>query len=250
MPHNLIIIQARLSSTRLPGKVLKPILGELTLLDIQVHALKKLAIPVVLATSTNAIDDSLEVWAEENQVNCFRGEENNVLKRFIDCGHSYDAENIIRVCSDNPFLQVEQIPHYLEVLAKGTDYISVCNVEGTPAIRTHWGLFVEGVTLTALKKAQSLLAFNPQREFYTEHVTNFIYENPHVFNLQLKEARSEVFNRNDLRFTIDTYDDFNNMQNLLELVGLEASLSDIVSKVDGNPIMKELMMAGIQRFDK
>lgn len=250
MTNSLIIIQARLSSTRFPGKVLKPILGELTLIDIQVQALTKLGIPIVLATSTNSADDSLEAWAKEKEVHCFRGEENNVLQRFIDCANSLEAEYIIRVCSDNPFLKVEQIPHYLEALAEGTDYISVCNVEGTPAIRTHWGLFVEGVTLTALKKAQSLLAFNPQRGFYTEHVTNFIYENPHVFEIRLEEAPSEVFERMDLRFTVDTSDDFNNMQNLLELVGIEASLGELVGAADGDPLMKEFMMAGIQQFDK
>lgn len=250
MPRNLIIIQARLSSSRLPGKVLKPIHGSLSLLDIQVQVLKKIGIPFVVATSTNSADDPLQSWAEEHEVHCFRGEENNVLNRFIDCALSFEAENIIRVCSDNPFLQFEEISKYLEVLNKGTDYISYCSEAGTPAIRTHWGLFVEGVTLSALKKAQSLLIHHPQREFYSEHVTNFIYENPNDFNVLLEKAPLEVFNRNDLRFTIDTIDDFNNMQNLLGLVGLQASLRELIIAADGDPAMKESMLTGIRHFNK
>lgn len=250
MPRNLIIIQARLSSTRLPGKVLKPLIGQQCLLDLQLDALKKLDIPFVLATSSNQADDLLEAWAQKNQVECFRGEEYNVLQRFIDCAEHYNAKQLVRVCSDNPFLQLDQIPHYLSILNEGIDYISFCNTEGTPAIRTHWGLFVEGVSLSALKRASDLLADHAQKDFYSEHVTNFIYGNPNEFNVVLEEAPSVILHRNDLRFTIDTPADFENMHSLLQLANSKASLEQLIELVDANPSIKMVMREGIDQFNK
>lgn len=250
MPLNLIIIQARLSSTRLPGKVFKPLIEEKCLLDLQLEALKKLDIPFVLATSINPADDLLEAWAKKNQVECFRGEEHNVLQRFIDCAENYKAEQLIRVCSDNPFLQFGQVSHYINELSNGVDYISFSNTEGIPAIKTHWGLFVEGVSLSALKRASDLLANHAQKDFYSEHVTNFIYGNPNEFNVVLEEVPSVISNRNDLRFTIDTPADFQNMHRLLKIAGSEASLDQLIEIVDANPNIKSVMRQGIDQFNK
>jgi len=250
MPRNLIIIQARLSSTRLPGKVLKPLIEEKCLLDLQIEALKKLDIPFVLATSSNQADDLLEAWAQKNQVECFRGEEYNVLQRFIDCAEHYSAKQLIRVCSDNPFLQFGQVSHYMNKLSNGVDYISFCNTEGTPAIKTHWGLFVEGVSLSALKRASDLLVNHAQKDFYSEHVTNFIYGNPNEFNVVLEEAPSAILHRNDLRFTIDTPADFENMHSLLQLANSNARLEQLIQLVDANPSIKMVMREGIDQFNK
>ncbi len=250
MPCNLIIIQARLSSTRLPGKVLKPLIGERCLLDLQLESLKKLNIPFVLATSTNQADDLLVEWAAQNQVSYFRGEEHNVLQRFIDCAEQYEAENLIRVCSDNPFLQFGQLSHYIYKLNNGVDYISFCNSEGYPAIKTHWGLFVEGVKLSALKRASELLQDHVHRDFYSEHVTNFIYGHPKEFRVVLEEAPEVISSRNDLRFTIDTPADFENMHSLLKLTYPKTTLRELIKVVDANPTIKSIMRQGIDQFSK
>ena len=222
----LIIIQARLSSTRLWGKVLKPLIEEKCLLDLQLERLKKLDTSIVLAISTNPADDFLEDWAAQNQVDCFRGEEYNVLQRFIDCAEQYKAEQLIRVCSDNPFLQFAQVSHYINELSNDVDYISFCNTEGMPAIKTHWGLFVEGVKLSALKRASDLLQNHEHRDFYSEHVTNFIYGNPKEFRVVLEEVPEVISTRKDLRFTIDTPADFENMHSLLKLTDPKTTLGN------------------------
>lgn len=247
-----IVIQARMSSTRMQGKVMQPIWEGHCLLDLQLKQLKKLDIPVILATTTNPADAELEHWARKNGISVFRGDEQNVLKRFIDCATSLNAEHLIRVCSDNPFLQTAQIQDFLDGLDNGNDYISLSDASGIPAIKKHWGLFVEGVRLSALKQANNMLETHPKKDFYREHVTNFIYGNPDEFGMSLPQAPEEIVHRNDLRFTIDTQDDFKNMQRLLlELEGdTSISLSDLVNLVDGLPEVKNVMRKGIQAFSK
>jgi len=248
---NLIIIQARLSSSRLPGKVLKPLWRGMHLLDLQFQSLKKIDVPFVLATTTNRTDDALVKWANDNKIDTFRGKENNVLHRFVSCAREFDAKNIIRVCSDNPFLQFQEIPRYLREIQGGLDYISYANDAGYPAIRTHWGLFVEGVSLNALERAQDFLLKHPEHRFYTEHVTNFIYGRSDLFKIKLERAPKEVVSRRDLRFTIDTADDFKNMAELIELVGgTQKTLQDVINITNNYPHILGLMSKGIQSYTK
>lgn len=251
MPHNLIIIQARLSSTRLPGKVLMPIWQGKSLLALQIRRIKALGIPFVLATTTNPSDDLLVSWADENGVAVFRGAEQNVLERFISCANQYKANHLIRVCSDNPLIQLDRIPHYLQRITSGVNYIGYCNSQGIPAIKTHWGLFVEGVSLAALEKAYEILEDHPDKLFYSEHVTNFIYGHPDIFHVELEIAPEIIAKRNDLRFTIDTEDDFKNMAQLLEVMRSdEKSLNEIIDTTDDNLLFLKRMQKGIQSFSK
>ena len=251
MNPDLIIVQARTLSSRLPGKVLRPLWKNKSLLDIQLLALEKLDISFVVATTTHQADDEIVRWANHNHVNVFRGDEQNVLKRFINCAQQYGAKNLIRVCSDNPFIQLDQVPYFLQSLEQGLDYISYCNNSGIPAIKTHWGLFVEGVRLSSLEKASELLETHPEKKFYSEHVTNFIYGNPEQFNVKLNEAPKSIASRNDLRFTIDTEEDSNNMMELLEILdGNQKSLDELISITDNNPHILSMMEKGILTFKK
>lgn len=250
---DLIIIQARLSSTRLPGKVLLPFYKGKTLLDLQVEQLMELGHSFVIATSTNPADDRIETWAKDNGVQLFRGDELNVLKRFVDCANQYEAENLIRVCSDNPFLFLKKVDSYFAQLKSGIEYISYCNEQRVPAIKTHWGLFPEGVSRKALEKAMDCIEGLDQANFYSEHVTNYIYGNPKQFNVLLKNAPQEVFQRNDLRYTIDTNEDFINMQKLFSRIpdwdGM-TRLNDLVDLSDSDKDMKIVMQRSIEKFTK
>lgn len=252
MKDSLIIIQARLSSTRLPGKVLRPFCGGKCLLDLQLKNLLNLDIPIVLATTTNGVDDRLAEWGKVNNVDVFRGEEENVLSRFVSCAEQYNAELLIRVCSDNPFLQTECIPSLLSSLNNGMDYASFSDRGMIPAIRKHWGLFPEGVRLATLDRAQELLLNHQNRSFYEEHVTNFIYGHSKEFNLDLIPAPSEVIDREDLRFTIDTMGDFKNMEIVIgeSNKGGLPSLKHLIDFVDRHPRILAVMKKGIEGFTK
>lgn len=245
-----IIIQARLSSTRMPGKVLQPFVGDQSILDLQLSAIKSLNIPVILATTTSANDDALAQFAQQNDVDWFRGSETDVLGRFLNAPQ---ADYIVRVCSDNPFLDTHSIQKFINEIAEGVDYISFKNSVGTPAIKAHWGLFAEVVSRKALVKAYEATENHPEGAFYREHVTNYIYGHPDLFQVKLLPAPEIIKDRNDLRFTIDTPEDFANMQKLYPLIeknGGDFSIENLVRTTDNHAEIKKVMAKGIARFSK
>ncbi len=231
---------------------MKPIWNGLCLLDLQIQALEPLNHKVVLATTINESDDLLEEWAKKNQLDFFRGEEENVLNRFVACAQYFGGQNIIRVCSDNPFIQFDQVHRYFDLLNGEVDYVSYSTSGGLPAIKTHWGLFVEGIRVEALQKCQKSIQGRESESYYQEHVTNFIYENASEFALLLEEAPASVVNRDDLRFTVDTTLDFQNMSELLRQLGgnTRIDLNKLIEMVSNQPEILERMAVGINDFKK
>ncbi|WP_375577892.1 hypothetical protein ABWH96_12635 [Marivirga tractuosa] len=246
-----VIIQARLSSTRMPKKVLTPFYNHDSILDIQLKAFKKNSnFPLLIATTNQPADDKIEDFAKQHQVGLFRGSEVDVLSRFIEAS---DADFIVRICSDNPFMQLGSINEFLKAMSSETDYISYADAEGTPAIRTHWGLYPEIVSRKALVKAHEETEKLENGTFYREHVTNYIYGNPEKFYVKLLPAPEIIKNRKDLRFTIDTPEDFENMQKLYEIIqnnGGDFSLDNLVRTADEHEEIKAVMGEGIAKFSK
>jgi spore coat polysaccharide biosynthesis protein SpsF len=195
-----IIIQARISSTRLPKKIILEIDEQITFLDILLGKLKKLKtnFPIILATSNLSVDDVLVEFASKHRIQFYRGSEENVLKRFIDCAEENNLNTIVRVCSDNPFIDLNYIQKIITNY-KGEDYLSY-KINNSPSILTHFGFFTEIVSLNALKKIAS-----KKDNQCIEHVTNCIYKNPNHFNVRFLE---ENILNNDIRCTLDTKGDF------------------------------------------
>lgn len=255
MHHKIaIIIQARAASTRLPNKVILPFYNGLSILEIIIQGLKKNKnkIEIILATTTNSKDDSVADIAVKNNISVFRGDENNVLDRFVKCAVKYNISKIIRVCADNPFLLIKYIDELIEWGAnKEFDYISYKNSIGIPVIKTHFGLFAEFVNLSALKN----VAKKTDNEIYFEHVTNYIYTHPDFFKVKLIPLPDLLINRNDLRFTCDTIEDFNMLKKLYLLYAstynsLEIELDKLLSLVDYNRDFLKVMEKGIKQFQK
>jgi spore coat polysaccharide biosynthesis protein SpsF (cytidylyltransferase family) len=209
------IIQARAKSTRLPNKVLLPFYHANTILDIIVKRLSAhfSGIPIILATTTNPADDIIETkYKKNNSIQVFRGNEKNVLKRFIDAAEKYKTEQIVRICSDNPFLSMTYLQTMIEGHSKTLpDYTSFQFKDGNPAIKSHSGLFAEMVSLHALRKVANI-TLDP---LYCEHVTNYIYSHPSSFKINFIPV-PDILNSyiDKLRLTIDTKEDFENLQKL------------------------------------
>lgn len=198
------IIQARLGSTRLPNKILLPFHDNETILSLLIEKLKTFDLPIILATSTDSKNDPLENVANKYGIYFFRGEENDVLKRFIDAADYFGLNAIIRVCSDNPFLERDSIAALIgKATGNDAEYISF-NIDNTPSIKTHYGFWTEFVTTNALKKVQQLT----KEHLYHEHVTNYIYSHPKSFALKWIDGPEILNSHKNLRLTIDTYDDF------------------------------------------
>ncbi len=203
-----IIIQARLNSSRLPHKMIIPFYEDRGILDLIIERLLKHfgKDRLVLATTSKLKDDILADVALKHKIAVFRGSENDVLDRFIKSAEKESAEQIIRVCADNPFILPEYIENLIEAFDLDImDYLSYRFLDNTPIIKSHIGLFAEIMTLDSLVKVRK----QTDVKIYHEHVTNYIYENPEIFRVKFLDLPEIILNRRDLRLTIDTIDDFN-----------------------------------------
>lgn len=247
-----IIIQARTGSTRLKDKVVAPLAGQLSILDIIIIRLTKKfpEIPVVVATTTNDRDDVIAGICRRHGISCFRGDEQDVLRRFIDCCTTNGFDNFaVRVCSDNPFLDTGLLADLMLAADADTDYLSN-TVGNVPAMRTHFGFFAEVVKVAALQKAAEMTT-DP---LYREHVTNFIYTNPDIFRVKFLEV-PELAAHPYIRLTIDTKEDFDNAGAILEQLQqgtdtLGYNWKDVLDIVAGNDTLINQMERNIDKNKK
>src|SRR6201994_684696 len=125
MSRIVAIIQARMGSTRFPGKVLKPVVGKPLLWHI-VHRLKasRLIEEIAIATTTNPLDEAIVEWGAAEGVAVVRGPEDDVLARFARAAELLDADIVVRVSSDAPFLDARFIDHLIaSMIEQGGDYV-------------------------------------------------------------------------------------------------------------------------------
>lgn len=246
----VFIIQARLGSTRMPAKIVRPFYENRSIIQLLLEKLKQyVSCEIMLATSVDSSNDLLEQIAIESGVRCYRGSENDVLQRFIDAAESINAKRIIRVCSDNPFLNEKAIEQLLEKAENSSaDYISFW-VNDTPSIKTHFGFWTEYVTLDALKRVRELT----NESLYHEHVTNYIYTHPEKFAIEWLPTTTCLEGRKDIRLTCDTPIDFQNTQEIYtELVEEHPhpTIEDIVAYIDSHPQYLQTMKAEIEKNSK
>ena len=123
----ILVVQARMNSSRLPGKILMPIVGETPLIGILLKRLKKVKKidNIIVATSKNKENDILVKFLEKNKYNYFRGSENNTLKRFFDVSKKQNAKIIIRITADCPLVDPRLIDKFLDIFKhKNPDYLA------------------------------------------------------------------------------------------------------------------------------
>lgn len=230
-----IIIQARTGSTRFPKKVVQPFWKTKNIVEIQIEKLKKLKLPIVLATSINPNDKTLVAIAKSNNVACYQGDEENVLSRFTAVVQKYSFERVIRVCADNPFLDIDLLDHLIQKDHKEYDYLSYALSNGTPVILSHLGLFAEIIKTEALKNITQFT----NKQIYLEHVTNYLYNHPNKYNIKfLSLPNNNGFDRN-IRLTIDTQSDFITAQQIAQhFDSVNITAEEILKFVISN---KELM---------
>jgi spore coat polysaccharide biosynthesis protein SpsF (cytidylyltransferase family) len=249
------IIQARAGSTRLPSKMLMKFSDHRTLIEIVVGTIQEVAkerdIPVMVATTTSRGDDALVALLGEKfpSLNIFRGEEEDVMKRFIDCASENNLDRIIRVCGDNPFVDPSLLLRLLDADdASKPDYCSY-QIRGIPAIRTHFGFFTEIVSRKCLERIWS----TSLEKVYKEHVTNYIYIHPAVFAISwvlLPGLDGEV---DHIRTTIDTSLDFETscrIYTALKDMKKEVTYKNVISYIKDDPFMLEQMTTEIAKNGK
>lgn len=196
----VIIVQARMTSSRLPGKVLKTVLGK-PLLEYQIERLKmvKLANDLVIATTINQTDEPIVDLCDRLSVKHFRGSEDDVLSRYYESAKESQADIVVRVTSDCPLIDPDVINQVIEFYL--THYPKYDYVSNTLKRTYPRGMDTEVFSFTLLEEAFLEATAQPDRE----HVTPFIYRQPKRYNLAaVKYNRDESRHR----WTVDTPEDF------------------------------------------
>ena len=202
----LIIVQARMTSTRLPGKVLLPLAGEpmLTRLVERLRRVQRVN-GIIVATTTNIADDPIVTLCSELGVSCHRGSENDVLSRYADAAQLHGADLVVRITSDCPLIDPSLIDHAIATYEEGgSDYVSNMLPPTWP-----YGMAVEVFSAAALQQAHVEAAQAAERE----HVTPFLYWHPERY--RLRNIESEV-NLSHHRWTVDTPEDYELVRRLFE----------------------------------
>jgi len=204
--HTVAVIQARMGSTRLPGKVLLPLDCDHVLShDIRRVNAAESVDTVVVATSTETADDAIEQFGSIRSIDTHRGSEENVQQRLYEAASAHSADTIVRITADCPLIDPETIDTVVSRVNKGNaEYASNTLQRTFPR-----GLDVEAFTNESFEEVVSAATTQAERE----HVTPYYRNNPDEFDL-MNVTSDRVFDeeqyidRTDLRLTLDEVADY------------------------------------------
>lgn len=231
------IVQARMGSSRLPGKVLQQLGGRPMLEQVIRRLQRSTGIDqLVIATSVDGRDDPIEVLCRDLGVDVWRGSENDVLDRYLGAALNYEAEMIVRVTADCPLIDPSVVDSAIrEAFAGYQSYDYVSNIISRTYPR---GLDVEVFPIDVLKRLHRLAQSVPARE----HVTYFLLqERPDLFSRFSLE--NDIPLGVDLRWTVDEPADLKLMRHLYEQLNLDQdvlSWKAIYEYVSVRPALKEI----------
>jgi spore coat polysaccharide biosynthesis protein SpsF len=211
-----IVVQARMTSTRLPGKVLMDLAGH-PMLAQQLRRLKRCgtADEIVVATTTNQTDDPIVALASAEGVRWYRGSDQDVLSRYLGAAMESRAEAVIRVTADCPIidpLEIDRVVRELLRASSEADYAANIITRTFPR-----GLDTEAMFLDTLARVDRMARSRRARE----HVTTFIYEErPDLFRIV---SVTDERDNSDLRWTVDTLEDLSRIRQIYEKLHLSDS---------------------------
>jgi len=230
------IIQARMGSTRLPGKVLMEVEG-IPLLKLMMSRVTQSVLlnKTVIATSILQKDDRIEEFCKENNYECFRGSENDVLSRYYECAKIFNAEIIVRLTADCPLIDYRTIDNVIQFhFEQAVDYTA--NTVPPETSTFPDGSDVEVFSYKALEKS----FIKAKKDYEREHVTHYFWRGENGFKTaQVKQKN----NWSKYRFTVDYPEDFEVIKLIFKELNKRKSfghLSDIINIIDLNPNIREI----------
>ncbi len=226
-----IISQARMTSSRLPGKILMQI-GNKTLLKFHTDRLKLSNLPLYIATTENESDNSIIEFCKNEKIYFYRGAEDNVLSRYYECAKKFELDIIIRVTSDCPLIDGELISKAV------FDYINIGDIRlySSNCIQRTFprGFDFEIFSFSLLEEAYK----NASSVSEIEHVTPYINKNKSG-KVNFRHIKN-IDDKSDIRITVDTLDDFNLIRNLIEVHGAASrGYKEIIEIFDKFPDLKK-----------
>ncbi len=223
------IIQARMKSERLPGKVLKKILNKPLLFYLTERIKKcKMIDEIIVATTESIQDDLIIKFCEENNLKYYRGSENNVLLRFKEAAAENNANIIVRICADSPLIDHRIIDQSIN---KFLDNEHNCDYLSNTIDQTYpLGMNVEVFSMDSLLKADQKALSKYERE----HVTPYIYQKKNLFKIIKKHYKENLYH---LRLTVDEKEDFDLIEIIIKNLYAKKndfSLEEIISFLKKN----------------
>ena len=230
-----IILQARLGSSRLPEKVIKPILNR-PMIELQLERLLRVkeAQEVILATTNNPKDDILCDIANSLNINFFRGSEHDVLDRFYGAANAYKVNHVVRCNADCPLIDplvVDTVIRHYKVNYPKFDYVSNILKPSYPI-----GMHTEIFSFGTLSDANS----NSIDPLEREHVTPYIYRRPNLYSIY---NVCDVRDRSGYRLTVDYEIDFEVIKKIYESLYPSNSMfgmNEIIDYLDNHPEIRNL----------
>ena len=225
-PRTVAIVQARMGSSRLPGKVMMKIGGRPLLVYLVERISRARTLDtIVVATSTNPRDNVIIEECERRGIPNFRGSELDVLGRYVSAARACEADVVVRVTADNPFTDPDSIDRVVDTIAfEGAGY----------AIENNLPVGTTGEALTW--KALTFIDSVANTSRWREHVTLYAKENPHEHHCAFLEPRPEC-NRPDLSFTVDELHEY---LHLREIAGcfdtIDFRLKNLIEVADELPV--------------
>jgi spore coat polysaccharide biosynthesis protein SpsF len=224
-PKIVGIIQARMDSSRLPGKTMTDLCGYPVIQWVIERCKRSLKLDeIVVATTIQSVDDVLDQFARRMQVHVYRGNQHDVLGRFIEAAKLYDAEVIVRICADNPLVAPEEIDRLIDYfLEVRPDYA----FNHIPKMGNNYpnGLGAEILTYQLLKYISSIARLATHRE----HVTQYVTDNMDTFDVRTFPC-SAPYNEPKMKLDIDVLDDLRRMRKICGQLNFISSPADILNQ--------------------
>ena len=214
------IVQARMGSTRLPGKVIMKIQNNDTMIDFVINQLKfsKTVNKIIIATTTLSEDDKIINLLGQRKIEFFRGSENDVLTRYYECAKFHSLDVIVRITSDCPLIDPEIIDDLVQkFLNSDCDFIS----PGFPRTYPQGSADIEVFSFRTLKKVW-LEAKKPSDR---EHVCTYIYNNPEKFKIKKVPNTSDYAN---FKWSVDRENDLKFVQEIVKRISHRPILTDYI----------------------
>ena len=248
MGKTVAIIQARMRSERLPGKILSPLCGRPLLALLATRTARARVDEWWLATSSDPADDVTEAWGFELGLRVYRGHATDVLSRFLAVADETGADWLVRVTADNPFVDAPVV----DILVAARDELAASKDEEAKSIeliRTRGGrpvgYGVELIRADALRRASTAIA--PDQFHHRVHVTSWLSVNGRIESVALPANWPE---RPSWRWTVDTYEDLAMARSAFRLFASEVATIDyptMVALLDGVPEIPALNAHVVQK---
>jgi len=238
-------IEARMTSTRLPGKVLKkfhstnPIYDNLSCLKILTERIKdsKFISEIIVATSDNNKDDEIEIFCNNNNIKCYRGNENDVLGRLAGALQYFTDQHVIQLTGDNPFIDPKVIDYVVDIYSKEYPKYDFVTNNGLLKLENHDIPLGMDISVFSVQKLidNSLLA---KDNAYREHPSLYFYKNTREIYKCLNVPIPSYWKRKSkIRLTFDTDQDYYLLQSIynhFSKTNIKFSLEEILNYLDKN----------------